>query len=562
MKNAAHQYEDKLLEFAYGELARPEADAVEAHVRGCAKCSQQLSEIKGVRATMSALPMVAAPDAGLESLMAFAEQAAKRNAEGQVKPAFWKRYLAPLMTVMALAVVGVIGLQAKDEFDTNPASVAADAKLEQAAKSKAAEAEGKKNDAPMAAVAPVAQPSQPVSEQAPNELEAQKEVEGLVQPKPALAKKPMGKVGLEDLVTKGGLDTNKQGGGYDSSQASPVPESATRRVKSKKVAPAKDQEALAEGDASGEVLRQDYGNARGGYVQSKDGKRDQVAQKNQVAPKPAPAEAPAQVWAPPPPPPANEKSADKLSFGLGTSTPGGGSSSLGSSNSAPAPVVAAEPKAEPVYKEERKRVAANDDLDSTYGPTTPRPTAKTSAPSAPPAPSAAPPSKKSSYSLSPMASSSGSGRSMEDEAVKVQREEARAALDDDSKLVVQQRGQFRVDALSSMREASNRGDRTQEVQMGLKVLNMGATGAERAEALKHVCDAYDAMGEPESADPFCRQLIKEFAGTTAAKIVSERRSTQRAAPAKKPTSLERERKAAEADSADEKKPADAPASAY
>ena len=53
MKNAAHQYEDKLLEFAYGELARPEADAVEAHVRGCAKCSQQLSEIKGVRATMS-----------------------------------------------------------------------------------------------------------------------------------------------------------------------------------------------------------------------------------------------------------------------------------------------------------------------------------------------------------------------------------------------------------------------------------------------------------------------------------------------------------------------------
>lgn len=545
MKNAAHQYEDKLLEFAYGELARPEADAVEAHVRGCAKCSQQLSEIKGVRATMSALPMVDAPDAGLESLMAFAEQAAKRNAASQVKPPFWKRSLAPLMTLMALAVVGLFGLQAKDQFDTNPASVAADAKLEQAqeqqalAAEKSKEADGKKNAAPMAAVAPVAQPAQPM-EDAP---EAQKQ-EQLADPKPALAKKPVGKVGLEDLVTRGGLGTNKQGGKYDSSQASPVPESATRRVKSKKAEPARDmEEGLAEAGASGDVLRQDYGNARGGYVQAKDAN---LEQKNQVAPKAAPAEAPAQVWAPPPAPPANEKSADKVSFGLGTSGPGG--ASLGSRGSGPD--VAPEPKADPAFKEERKRTT--DDFDSTFGSSTPRPTAKTAPPSAPSAPS-----KKSSYTLSPMASSSGTGRAMEDEAVKVQREEARAGLDDDSKLVVQQRGQFRVDALSSMREASNRGDRTQEVQMGLKVLNMGATGAERAEALKHVCDAYDAMGEPESADPFCRLLIKEFAGTSAAKIVSERRSSQRAAPARKPGSLDRERKAAEVDSA-AKKSADVP----
>ena len=47
MKSAAHQYEGKLLEFAYGELPQHEADAVDAHVRGCARCSQALSEIRG-----------------------------------------------------------------------------------------------------------------------------------------------------------------------------------------------------------------------------------------------------------------------------------------------------------------------------------------------------------------------------------------------------------------------------------------------------------------------------------------------------------------------------------
>lgn len=554
MKNAAHQYEDKLLEFAYGELARPEADAVEAHVRGCAKCSQQLAEIKGVRATMSALPMVAAPDAGLESLMAFAEQAARRNAEGQVKPSFWKRYLAPLMTVMALAVVGVIGMQAKDEFDTNPASVAADARLEKAKEqqevaAKQAEADGKKaaEPAPVAAVAPVAQPApEPIEE------EAQKKLGDLLpekpEPKPALAKKSMGKVGLEDLVGPGDVDANKKlGGKLDTSQAAPVPESVTRRSKAKQALA--DPSSLAEGQAgAGEALREDYGNARGAYVQSKD----TAAPKNN-----APAEAPAQVWAPPPPPSAAEKS-EKVSFGLGTSAPG--TSSLGATGGAPA--ATAEPKAAPA-KEEAKRDAPStaDDFDKTYGPTTPRQVTKTAPAPAPAAPSSAPPpSKKSSYTLSPMASSSGSGRSMEDEAVKVQRNEARAGLDDDSKLVMQQRAEFRSNALESMREASNRGDRAQEVELGMKILKMGATGAERAEALKRVCDAYDAMGEPESADPYCRQLVKEFPGTTAAKLVTDRRSAQRAAPAKKPAATDRERKAYDAES-DQKKPADA-ASSY
>ena len=99
MKTAVHQYEDKLLEFAYGELPAHEASAVDAHVRGCARCSQALDEIRSVRSAMAQLPTEPAPDAGLESLLAFAEVAAKRNAEAGKPVPFWKKYLTPLVLV-------------------------------------------------------------------------------------------------------------------------------------------------------------------------------------------------------------------------------------------------------------------------------------------------------------------------------------------------------------------------------------------------------------------------------------------------------------------------------
>ena len=128
MKSAAHQYEDKLLEFAYGELPQHEADAVDAHVRGCDRCAQSLSEIRSVRATMAQLPIEPAPDVGLESLLAYAEQAAKRTSKPA--PSIWKRFLMPLASFAALATVGVIGFRANQDFDTSRASAAADTKLE------------------------------------------------------------------------------------------------------------------------------------------------------------------------------------------------------------------------------------------------------------------------------------------------------------------------------------------------------------------------------------------------------------------------------------------------
>src|SRR5882757_7325091 len=114
MKPAAqHQYEDKLLELAYGELPAHEASAVESHVRTCARCTEALSEIQAVRNTMGQLPMVPVPETGLESLFAYADQAARRNAAGPAPVAtWWRRFLAPMVAAGALSLVGVIAYQA------------------------------------------------------------------------------------------------------------------------------------------------------------------------------------------------------------------------------------------------------------------------------------------------------------------------------------------------------------------------------------------------------------------------------------------------------------------
>ncbi len=131
MSTAVHQYEDKLLEFAYGELPAHEADAVEAHVLGCARCSQLLSELRSVRTTMAVLTPEPAPAAGLESLLAYAEAQAQRNAQGSEKVPFWKKYLTPLMVAMAAVTVGVVTVQANKEIDLSPAAAATDKKLDE-----------------------------------------------------------------------------------------------------------------------------------------------------------------------------------------------------------------------------------------------------------------------------------------------------------------------------------------------------------------------------------------------------------------------------------------------
>ncbi len=120
MSAGVHHSEDKLLDFVYGELPAPEAATVDAHVRTCAKCGQSLAQIRGVRQVFSPLPMVAAPEAGLESLLAYAEQHARRAREA--KSPRWRRWVAAFASAAALLVVGVVALRASEEAPPSAAS--------------------------------------------------------------------------------------------------------------------------------------------------------------------------------------------------------------------------------------------------------------------------------------------------------------------------------------------------------------------------------------------------------------------------------------------------------
>jgi hypothetical protein len=104
-----HAHEDRLLDFAYGELQPAEARVVEQHLEGCARCAEALADIRGVRTSMSRLSLAPAPDAGLESLLAYAQQSARRAAAGPApRPSWWRRWLVPAVGLAAVSVFGIV----------------------------------------------------------------------------------------------------------------------------------------------------------------------------------------------------------------------------------------------------------------------------------------------------------------------------------------------------------------------------------------------------------------------------------------------------------------------
>lgn len=105
MNRTATHVEDVLLDFAYGELPAEQTREVEAHLSSCAHCQAQLDDIQGVRKVMSKLPESAAPSAGLDSLMAYAEQAARRAQVGPPpKPTWWRKFFLPVLLGSAAVV--------------------------------------------------------------------------------------------------------------------------------------------------------------------------------------------------------------------------------------------------------------------------------------------------------------------------------------------------------------------------------------------------------------------------------------------------------------------------
>jgi hypothetical protein len=73
-----HPDEDRLLELAYGEAPPAEAPALRQHVDGCTRCRDVLQGIAEVRSAVRSVPPEPAPERGLESLLAYGEQAAAR----------------------------------------------------------------------------------------------------------------------------------------------------------------------------------------------------------------------------------------------------------------------------------------------------------------------------------------------------------------------------------------------------------------------------------------------------------------------------------------------------
>ncbi|WNG27926.1 hypothetical protein F0U62_30905 [Cystobacter fuscus] len=117
----AHAHEDRLLDFAYDELPLTEAHAVEQHLQGCSRCAETLRGIRGVRRSMARLPQEAAPEAGLDSLLAYAQQSARRAAAGaEPAPRWWRRLMAPALSMAAVSVFGIVVLQVNRGVDLSP----------------------------------------------------------------------------------------------------------------------------------------------------------------------------------------------------------------------------------------------------------------------------------------------------------------------------------------------------------------------------------------------------------------------------------------------------------
>ena len=109
-----HPDDDRLLELAYGEVPATEARTLRQHVDGCARCRKVLDGIAEVRTAFRSLPEEPPPEKGLESLLAYGEQAAARarSRRGGL------RILALLTAAAAFALVWLVVPASSRQPDT------------------------------------------------------------------------------------------------------------------------------------------------------------------------------------------------------------------------------------------------------------------------------------------------------------------------------------------------------------------------------------------------------------------------------------------------------------
>ncbi|MCU0699989.1 MAG: zf-HC2 domain-containing protein [Myxococcaceae bacterium] len=473
-----HQNEDTLLDYAYGELPAHEAAAVDAHVRTCAKCSQALAQIRGVRSMFAPLPMEAAPEAGLESLLAYAEQHARRTkAPAQ---AAWRRWLFVFSSAAALVVVGVVATRAMDEAPQSAADVLSRNEKEARGPGSAQVPTVVANEP-----APATAPPPPPPSAAPSRLAAPADLD---------------EVALEG--NRGPAEARKDSDEKKSAPPQKVAKKGAPDVGDALAGGLRDAQRQSESkrglDSTWNEDSNSVGSLKSDYSNSVGARREQAADKQADAKaeqESSKERSRARLDA------LNEGTSARQSATGGTAYPPTGFG-LGTGSAAPPA-----PKPEPVAVAPREA-----------------PAPVQQAPAAPSADAPAPMKKlKSSYGLPSSAPRASSAPVDADDAEAVAapagRAEQRPVRDVES---VRQ-------ALARARALGLAGDRQGEVDAALLALSAGATGYERVEALKRACDGYEALRQFDRAESFCGLLVSEFPGTAAGQEVARRRAAERKA---------------------------------
>jgi anti-sigma factor RsiW len=468
-----HAHEDRLLDFAYGELPAQEARLVESHLQGCTRCTELLDGIRGVRTTMAQLPMEPAPDAGLESLLAYAQQAARNAAAGPpLKPTWWRRWLVPVMGVAAVSVFGIVTVQVNKSVDLS---------AEQAVTASRA---SKEEPAPVASAPPA---PDMLAENAPPSAATP------AAPMAEAAQAPSEPVAKLDSTTVEKLKSTPR---RKSMKPSPYDADSDWSNAGAGVARAAEEESVEDREYGYD--RRDAMTQAGAFNKPKPMLVGKTAPSKPSTAAPAPTAGPVQAALPPPPAAAQPGAAPADEYAAGADMDG-------EAMAPEAQVQQQGPTSGSLRVGDSRRGATqdadkqqeDDSFDSLFGRSSE--------------------AKREQYTRAPQVASIPKAASA---AAPAERAEAEKQGPSPAELSKQ--------ATAAMRS----GDHVREVMYLRQALEAGATGKERLGLLNRLCEAEFAIGRREAALEACNLVLKEAPRSSAAQVARRRLSEETPAQAK------------------------------